>query len=33
MGATEPEKMKSAAEQLARNLRFDEVDGLILVPV
>ncbi len=33
MGANEPEKMKSAAEQLARNLRFDEVDGLILVPV
>ncbi len=33
MGATEPEKMQPAAEQLARNLRGDEVDGLILVPV
>jgi D-proline reductase (dithiol) PrdB len=33
MGATEPEKMQAAATQLARNLRGDEVDGLILVPV
>ena len=33
MGATPPEAMKPAAEQLARNLRDDEVDGLILVPV
>jgi len=33
MGATEPEKMQTAAEQLARTLRGDEVDGLILVPV
>lgn len=33
MGATEPEKMQPAAEQLARNLRGDEVDGLILIPV
>ena len=33
MGATEPEKMQPAAEQLAKNLRGDEVDGLILIPV
>lgn len=33
MGATPPESMKPAAEQLARNLKDDEVDGLILVPV
>jgi len=33
MGATEPEKMKSAAEQLITTLKGDEVDGLILVPV
>ena len=33
MGATPAEKMQPAAEQLARNLRGDEVDGLILVPV
>ena len=33
MGATEPEKMKAAAEVLARNLKGDEVDGLVLVPV
>jgi D-proline reductase (dithiol) PrdB len=33
MGATEPEKMKAAAEQLITTLKGDEVDGLILVPV
>ena len=33
MGATAPDKMQTAAEQLAKNLRGDEVDGLILVPV
>ena len=33
MGATEPEKMKSAAEQLITTLKGDEVDGLILIPV
>ena len=33
MGATEPEKMQPAAEQLAAALRADEVDGLLLVPV
>lgn len=33
MGATEPEKMKPAAEQLAATLRGDEVTGLLLVPV
>ncbi len=33
MGATEPEKMQPAAEQLARTLKGDAVNGLILVPV
>lgn len=33
MGATSPDTMQQAAEQLAKNLRDDEVDGLILVPV
>ena len=33
MGATSAKAMKPAADQLARNLRNDEVDGLILVPV
>lgn len=33
MGATEPDKMKPAAEQLATTLRGDEVDGLLLIPV
>lgn len=33
MGATEPEKMKPAALQLAKTLKQDEVDGLLLVPV
>ncbi len=33
MGASSPDMMKQAAEQLAKNLRDDEVDGLILVPV
>ena len=33
MGATAPQAMRPAAEQLAKNLRDDEVDGLILVPV
>ena len=33
MGATAPENMQPAAELLAKNLRDDEVDGLILVPV
>ena len=33
MGATSPDAMKPAADQLASNLRNDEVDGLILVPV
>ena len=33
MGATPPEKMAPAAAQLAKNLREDEVDGLLLVPV
>lgn len=33
MGAIEPQKLQSAAEQLATNLRGDEVNGLILTPV
>ena len=33
MGATEPEKMQPAAQQLAKNLKGDEVDALILVPI
>jgi D-proline reductase (dithiol) PrdB len=33
MGASSPETMQQAANQLAKNLRDDEVDGLILVPV
>ena len=33
MGATPPSQMETAASQLANNLRGDEVDGLILVPV
>jgi D-proline reductase (dithiol) PrdB len=33
MGATSPEAMEMAAGQLAKNLKNDEVDGLILVPV
>ena len=33
MGATGADQMKASAEQLARNLRGDEVDGLILIPV
>jgi len=33
MGATEPERMQPAAEQLAATLRGDRVDGLLLVPV
>ena len=33
MGATSPEQMESTARQLAKTLRGDEVDGLILVPV
>ncbi len=33
MGATEPEKMKPAAEQLAATLGGDEVTGVLLVPV
>ncbi len=33
MGATEPERMEAAANQLANSLRGDEVDGLILIPV
>ena len=33
MGATPPDRMEPAANQLAKNLRDDEVDGLILVPV
>ena len=33
MGALPPTSMEPAANQLARTLRGDEVDGLILVPV
>jgi D-proline reductase (dithiol) PrdB len=33
MGALPPERLEEAARQLARTLRGDEVDGLILVPV
>ncbi len=33
MGASPPQAMQGAAQQLAKNLRDDEVDGLILVPV
>jgi D-proline reductase (dithiol) PrdB len=33
MGATDPEKMKPAATELAEQLRGDSVDALVLVPV
>jgi D-proline reductase (dithiol) PrdB len=33
MGAIPPENVETAAQQLAKTLRGDEVDGLILVPV
>jgi D-proline reductase (dithiol) PrdB len=33
MGATPPDQLEAAANQLARNLRGDEVNGLILLPV
>ena len=33
MGALPPTSMEAAADQLAKTLRGDEVDGLILVPV
>lgn len=33
MGATEPEKMRPAAQALAKNLLADKVDGLVLLPV
>ena len=33
MGATPPEAMEPAANQLSKNLKDDEVDGLVLVPV
>ena len=33
MGATSPEQMEATARHLAKTLRGDEVDGLILVPV
>ena len=33
MGATEPEKMEPAARMLAKNLRGDKVDLVLLVPI